>query len=289
MRILKTSTILLFSVIVPLTSSADTSINAANSHAYGANIGWINARGDVTNGAVIGQFYCTGSVWSANTGWISLGNGPTNGFSYSNASASDWGVNHNGAGKLSGYAYGANIGWINFETNGNPRVNLITGNLSGYAYGANVGWISLSNSQAFVQTDYLDSGPDTDGDGIPDAWEYAQVGNLTNLNMTGDFDEDGVKDIDEYDGDTNPDDDESFLRVTEIKRDDPQDQVTWTVEPTRLYALETADSTTNDADWVDSGLGIVAPGGGPTLSGDVTDTTSTTRFYRAKSVVPLTP
>jgi hypothetical protein len=37
-----------------------------------------------------------------------------------------------------------------------------------------VGWISLSNSQACVRTDRLGAGPDTDGDGLPDAWELAR-------------------------------------------------------------------------------------------------------------------
>ena len=32
---------------------AATTIDAVNQHAYGADIGWLNARGDVTNGAVI--------------------------------------------------------------------------------------------------------------------------------------------------------------------------------------------------------------------------------------------
>ncbi|MEM7394742.1 MAG: DUF11 domain-containing protein, partial [Verrucomicrobiota bacterium] len=75
---------------------------------------------------------------------------PTTGVSYSNAGADDYGVNHDGLGGLSGFAYGANIGWIQFETNGNPRIDVDTGNFTGYIYGQNIGWISLSNMQAFV-------------------------------------------------------------------------------------------------------------------------------------------
>jgi hypothetical protein len=33
---------------------------------------------------------------------------------YSNTSGTDYGVNHDGAGELFGYAWGANIGWIQF-------------------------------------------------------------------------------------------------------------------------------------------------------------------------------
>lgn len=81
-----------------------TTIDAAHPYAYGANVGWINARGNVSRGAAIGRYYCTGFVWSANCGWIDLGRGPVNGWRYGNAATNDWGVNHDGAGGLSGYA-----------------------------------------------------------------------------------------------------------------------------------------------------------------------------------------
>lgn len=53
---------------------ASTTIDPAHPYAYGANVGWVNARGDGAAGAVIGTAYCTGTVWSANCGWISLSN-----------------------------------------------------------------------------------------------------------------------------------------------------------------------------------------------------------------------
>ncbi len=268
-----------------------TSINATHHQAYGANIGWLNARGDVANGAKIGLYFSTGYVWSANTGWISLGSGtPTNGYSYANNSATDWGVNLiMPGGYLRGMAYGANIGWINFETNGNARVDLTTGKLDGYAYGANVGWISLSNALAHVQTDFLDWGPDTDGDGLPDAYEFARTGNLTNLTAGGDADADGSGNRDEFLADTDPLDGGSLLEVTALNRALTTNAVTWTVEPTRTYRLEQAAAATNGAVWSDSGLGVLPPGAGPTLTGLVPDPAATTRFYRAKALVPLAP
>ncbi len=281
---------MLISSFVPVVSPADTTIHSVNRHAYGANIGWMDARGDVVNGAVIGQHYCTGYVWSANCGWISLGNGPTNGWQYSNASAGDWGVNHDGAGNLRGMAYGANIGWVSFESNGNPRVNLLTGNLSGYAYGANVGWISLSNNQAFAQTDYLDVGPDTDGDGIPDAWEYKQAGDLGTLGPhPDDEDNDGVPDVYEYLADSDPTDLNDHLRISAFDRVAPTNTVTWTVAPTRLYQLEQSGGATNNAVWVDSGFGVMEPGSGPTLTRNLVDPGATNRFYRTRAIVPLSP
>jgi hypothetical protein len=270
---------------------AATSIDPAHPYAYGANVGWVNFRGDVANGAVLGQSYCTGYVWSANCGWICLGNGPTNGWQYSNTAANDWGVNHDGLGNLTGYAYGANVGWIAFEqTNGLPRVDLLTGNLSGYAYGANIGWISLSNAQAFVQTDTLSPGPDTDGDGIPDPWEYRMAGNKTTLWGDGhDADGDGASDVQEAGADTDPLDETDFLAITALHRLSDTNHLTWTIEPTRLYRLEHTAALTNGASWPDSGLGQMIPDPGATMTRGVFDPASTTRFYRVKAVVPLSP
>ena len=271
---------------------ADTTIDPTNFSAYAANAGWVNARGDVTNGALIGRSYCTGCLWSANCGWISLGNGPTNGWQYSNASANDWGVNHDGQGRLTGYAYGANIGWVNFEqTYGQPVIDLQTGNLSGYAYGANIGWISLSNAQAFVKTDRLDSGPDSDGDGLPDAYEYSHTNTLAALDgrFGHDADGDGVSDLQEAAADTDPFDPASRFAITGSQRLSETNRLTWTVRPTRLYRVEQTGMLTNNALWPDSGLGQMSPPFSATMTRDVVSPASTTGFYRVKVVVPLRP
>ena len=52
---------------------AATTINATNKSAYGANLGWMDWRGDTNNGAVIGEYVCSGYIYSANVGWIHLG------------------------------------------------------------------------------------------------------------------------------------------------------------------------------------------------------------------------
>lgn len=268
-----------------------TTINAVNNDAYGANIGWLNFQGDVANGASIGLYYSTGFVWSANCGWINLGSGaPVNGHTYANDSAGDWGVNLVlPGGYLRGYAYGANIGWINFETNGNARVDLATGAISGYAYGANVGWISLSNAQGFVQTDSLNWGPDTDNDGIPDAYEQARAGDLVTLGVGGDYDVDGSLDVEEFMADTDPLDDESILAIASLQRLNVTNALTWPVESTRTYRLEKTDSISNNVAWTDSGLGVLAPGEQAVLTGVVVNASATSQFYRAKAVVPLAP
>ncbi len=274
-----------------LSVCADSTIDANNRYAHGANIGWVNARGDITNGAVIGQAYCSGYMYGGNVGWICLGDGsPDNGYAYSNLSATDYGVNHDGMGNLRGYAYGANIGWINFETNGAAGVDLLTGVLSGYAYGANIGWISLSNIHAYVRTETLDPGPDTDGDDIPDAWEYAKVGNTTTLTATGDHDGDGASDVAEYGGDTDPDSAGASLRITAMEQTaGGKDSVAWTVEQTRHYRLERAAALSGATAWSDSGLGLMPPDSGATMTREVPSAGADKQVYRAKAVVPLAP
>ena len=69
--------------------------------AYGDSwAGWVNAAGDVTHGMQIGTSYCAGFLWSPALGWIGLGAAPTNGWLYTNLSADDWGVNHDGLGRV---------------------------------------------------------------------------------------------------------------------------------------------------------------------------------------------
>ena len=272
-------------------ASAGTSINNSNKFAYGANVGWINWEADTDNGAWMGQMFITGFVYSANTGWINMGGGPTNGYEYGHGAADDFGINILSGGLLRGFAYGANIGWVKFESNGNPRVDLDTGKLRGFAYGANVGWISLSNDFAFVQTDQLDPGPSNDGDSIPDIWEIAQVGNTSNLMDGGDFDGDGVSDVDEYAGDTDPDDNSDVLQITDLNvfPGSVTSTVTWASQPSRLYALEKADALNNGTTWTDSGLGVQSPDSGASTTWIVGEGDITTRFFRVRAIVPLAP
>ena len=42
------------------------------------------------------------------------------------------------------YAYGENVGWINFEPSQGPGVTVTGTGVTGYAWGENIGWISLS-------------------------------------------------------------------------------------------------------------------------------------------------
>jgi hypothetical protein len=264
---------------------AATTIDPANRYAYAANVGWVDWRGDTNNGAVIGEYVCAGSVYSANVGWINLGGGaPANSMRYQNNSASDYGLNHDGLGNLRGYAYGANMGWVNFEANGAPKVDLLTGKFTGYAWSANCGWISLSNTVAFVQTDTIATGADTDSDGIADAWELTYTNTLTAFTTLSDTDGDGLTDQQEALADTNPLDPNDNLRITSFTRSGTYNTLYWTSEPTRFYRMERRAGfdvsspweTIFSYDWLGwNNVGF--------------DNTGPHYFYRIWAVRPLTP
>lgn len=184
------------------------------------------------------------------------------------------------------YAYGANIGWINFEDiYGQPKVNLETGDLSGYVWGANVGWITLDG----VKTLTLDSGPDTDNDTIPDAWEFAHTNVLDVLTNGGiDSDNDGVPDTAEYAADTDPFDITDFLRIIAFDKQAETNLVTWTCVPTREYTLRYAAALTNNTQWTAISAAFI-PASGPDVTEDVTGVIEPKRFYRVRVQPPLTP
>jgi hypothetical protein len=265
---------------------AATTIDPANRYAYGANLGWVDWRGDTNSGAVIGEYVCAGYFYSANVGWINLGGGaPTNGIYYQNLSASDFGVNQDGLGNLRGYAWGANIGWLNFGATGAPKVDLLTGNLSGYAYSANGGWISLSNAMAYVQTDTIQPGQ-LAPNGLPIAWLLANFG-TTNVNANADPDGDGMSNLQEYLAGTNPNDAADVLRITSFRRNTlatDYNLLTWNSQPTRFYAVQYRSTLDQNPTWADGGYFSV-PGVGATGFYD----TNNQEFYRIRAYRPLMP
>jgi hypothetical protein len=274
---------------------AATTIDTNGAYAYGANIGWCNAYADGTNGAVVGQFYCSGYIWSANVGWIALsdGNPPTNGWFYYNDSATDWGVNDvNGTGQLAGMAYGANIGWITFEqTYGMPTVNLVSGQLSGYAYSANCGWISLSSTVAVLQTDSLWPGLlDASGSGLPIAWEMEYFG-TTNINPNADPTGKGFTVLQDYVAGTDPLVASDYLHITHVSATNTSNTatLTWTSHPSRLYYIEERTNMITGAWATNTTVGIVAPSPSPATTTTIgaTDASGvTSRFYRVQAIVP---
>ena len=199
-------------------SDASTNINGTNAFSYGGNVGFLNWRPSSIDGVSLGAYVTQGRIYSSNVGWIDLGNGnPVNHIQYGNNTAGDYGVNftvdpNNMAhGLLRGFAYGANVGWLNFENLGNPYVIISNGQLRGYVWSANLGWINLDDLNVFVAADTIDPGIDTDGDRLPDAWEYTYFGNLSS-GADVDLDGDGETNLAEYKSKTSPVDPTSVLR-----------------------------------------------------------------------------
>ena len=123
-------------VIPVFASTTDGTIDATSKWAWGSKIGWLNFGNSggnvhVTDSALIG------SVWNDLYGWIKL-----------NPSTS--GVTNNAEGVLSGYAWGDNIGWIDFS-----GVTIsVSGVFAGTASGTNTGIINFSCTNCSVVTDW---------------------------------------------------------------------------------------------------------------------------------------
>lgn len=137
-----------------------TTIKSGEQYSWAPNAGWINWRGDGVNGAVLTIHYLAGYAYSANLGWINLGAIPADGYTYSNATAGNCGVNVDSTSDandylLSGYAWSANTGWISFNIPDpayRPKVDKKTGRFKGYAWGANIGWLPLDASPTAALT-----------------------------------------------------------------------------------------------------------------------------------------
>ena len=284
---------LAIALLAPATGAgAQSTINPADKYAYGANTGWLNSRPSAADGVVVGEAFLTGYIYAANFGWIHLGDGtPANGHTYANASAADFGVNHDGTGTLAGYGYSGNIGWVNFgwaaaNDPNRPHFDLLTGQFSGYAYSANTGWINLAGHLA---TDTLAS-PDTDGDGMADAWEIRKFRNLSIAGIGTDRDKDGQSDAAEYVADTNPNDAAESLRIISQSYHAGTTQVTLvfaTTRPTRTYRIETGTTllTGEVVGWVTSGTAFLADPG--TTTRTISFAGGPRRFFRVVAQKPL--
>jgi hypothetical protein len=304
-----------------------STINNTNAFAYGANIGWLNWHGSGvgqppgTYGVNIDEYIVQGWIYGANVGWISMcrkdGSNPpndllpANNIQYSNT-GSDYGINYTldpstpGVAYLRGFAYGANIGWINFDSpthpfpgsvsaGNKPQISLFTGKLHGYAWSETCGWISLDEFDAgaverYVQTDHVLMGVDSDSDGIADAFEYQYFGNLTTANASSDKDGDGIIDKDEYLDGTSPLVATDKLRITAFATTagSTTATLTWTTNTARLYYIETSPDLVSGFVTDTTFASPFAPDVGATTTRIPTRVASETkRFYRARSYRPL--
>lgn len=280
--------LLVSSACLALPAAAQSTISAANHQAYGANTGWIDFRTSAADGVRVMETCLSGKAYAANFGWIDFGDGtPVNGYNYSNASAADYGVNFSADGTLTGYAWASNIGWINFEqTQGKPQVNLITGKLTGYAWSTNTGWISLDTTPTDLVTSI--ARPDTDGDGIGDAWEMQNFGNLTAANGSTNFDGDPQSDREEYEANTAPKNATEYLRIVSHSHSNgaiSSSIISFTSNAGRLYRIEYTPDF--QPPWTNSTLFTFAPDPGTSTTKNFVRSSGPNMFFRVVSVKPL--
>ena len=280
--------LLLFAALALLPAAADSNIDPSRAVSTTDNVGPINWRPTPETGALVCQYYCSGYIYGSAIGWINLGSGsPANGISYKNNSAADFGVNVSSAGELNGFAYSANIGWINFAPAGKTRVDWTTGKLSGAAWSANAGWISLASGPDYLRIDSLPDLPDSDGDGLPDAWEIEFAGNLTTLSATGDADHDGQSDLQEYIAGTDPFDPSDYLGPLRLTVSIQGNDLRFPTKKDRVYRIEQHGPF---------GSGIWSPSSAASIAGTGAEATvhletnpSNLFFYRLVAYPPLTP
>ncbi len=272
-------------------------VAGSRKHTWGQNVGWTNWKpvtgiGPEASGAHTLATFLTGKIWNQNVGWINLGNGaPDNGASYSNTSATDFGVNLQPDGSLTGRAWGQNIGWITFEqTRGRPRLDYATGRFSGHAWSQNCGWLNLGSTH-FLQTDLLEI-LDEDNDMIDDAWELGHgAANLTVLTKSGDADGDGESDFAEFLAGTDPFDPSDSLKLLDVSVSPgvPQWNVdlTWTSSPARLYDVHESPDLASPFTSVLTGI----PGAGDTTTSTLSRPLplDPDHFWRIEARRPLLP
>ena len=87
--------------------------------------------------------------------------------------------------ELSGFIWAENIGWINLDPNELDPNSGVTndgaGNLSGYAWGENVGWINFDPN---VPGDSSDYGVTIDSEGNFDGWAWGENIGWINFGLT---------------------------------------------------------------------------------------------------------
>ena len=124
---------------------------------------------------------------------------------------------------------------------------------------------------------------DTDGDGLPDAWEILHFGNLTTANATTDTDGDGVPDWKEYLAGTDPNCPASYFHLTALTPQGRDLLLTWQAGAGRTNIVQAAPAA--NALYTDISRSIFITGNGDIITNylDVGAATNYPRhFYRVR-------
>jgi len=95
-----------------------------------------------------------------------------------------------GDGNVSGYAWGANVGWVNFDPTGGG-VSVYSDHLEGYAWAENIGWIRLGSyagggAHSYLNTAADDYGVNNDGSGNLSGLAWSTTSGWINFDPDGD-------------------------------------------------------------------------------------------------------
>lgn len=274
--------------LTTLAAAAQSTISIADRFTWAPNAGWIDFRPSAADGLVVNESTLSGRAWSPNLGWIYFGNGLQH--HYPNTTAGSYGVNLAPDGKLTGFAWSPNAGWINFEqSHGQPRIDLFTGQISGSAWCPNIGWIAIDVPQSGLRTTTITIA-DTDNDGMGDAWEAREFGNLTAAGATTNADGDPASDVEEYRAGTLPNNQTDWLQIISQSLDPSGQAVTvrFTTSPGRAYRFEFCDDM-SIGPWTAAGPDSFAPDAGPVTERTFAIPPGPRRFFRVTALRPLVP
>ncbi len=123
-------------------------------------------------------------------------------------------------------------------TNWVARVPLLLGSNVVYFSGYRLDGSYLTNTSTTIVSSALTGAPDSDGDGIPDAWENIYDFNPLVADSNGDADHDGFTNLEEYLAGTDPRDPASRLSLDGVVRDGDGVRILFTAITGRSYAIQ---------------------------------------------------
>jgi hypothetical protein len=124
-----------------------------------------------------------------------------------------------------------------------------------------VGVTNLAGGSSLSSDAVLTVLTDSDNDGLPDDWESVQGLNLTDSIDAGlDSDGDGATNLEEYRAGTDPHDPQDHLRLTVVRRDDPNSwMLRFLAASNQTYTLQSLGRFTLDEDWRSATDVVAAP------------------------------
>ncbi len=163
------------------------------------------------------------------------------------------------------------LGFTNVFATPNPPPNFVTA----LAHHAN-----LYDTSEFSQSVMLD----TDHDGMPDGYETAYFGNYIGGDPNADADGDKVPNLAEFIGDTNPQDSNSYFRVTTVSRPGATFRLTTPGSLERGYHVEVSTNLSmGAAGWFSRTASLAYSGSDAVFTGGAA---TNNECYRVISIVP---